>query len=585
MQTSHIKSILEKDIPIWIYYPVGMMAVIAKLIFASYQVLYLYLPAPIDDGLMYEAALSITEGNWLGEYNYLTISKHMGFALWEALLHQLGIPILIGNQALIALICMAVVASLTPVISKKWQRLVFFGLLYYIPTATASFTLRPYRDSIFPFVCLLVFACFIAVALRVNNPTWKKIPYLLLGGFALGAAYLLREDGYWVLPFTAVASIITAVCIFQKFGGKKRMYALVRLAIPYTVMVACIMAFSAMNYIHYGRFIVSDFTSSEFSAAIGALARVDADEGETWWSDQKISITAKARSLVYDNVPEFEMLEEWLESDIFFASYGYPQKKSESDDSEVYRDYTSGGFYWAIRRAADLTGVYEDANTAKEYWQNLADEINRLCDEGVLPSSGGKRVSTMPPIRSSYVQPVIEEALHSFWFVITFEDTSCYEAEALSYGYADDITPMEDFFFTPSSIIANEGQSTPYYHPRSLKVYSIMDFIRQFYVYLVPIALLVAVILQIKRGYFLLKNIKNLRHNNTELLLWLISLGIMLMSIFRIFIISYVTVASFAIGTYVMYLGSVHPLILLYILITFLAKPNPVVSDTQMPAE
>ena len=43
--------------------------------------------APLDDELMYRAARSITDCQWLGAYDYLTLSKQMFFAVWLQATH------------------------------------------------------------------------------------------------------------------------------------------------------------------------------------------------------------------------------------------------------------------------------------------------------------------------------------------------------------------------------------------------------------------------------------------------------------------------------------------------------------------
>ena len=58
--------------------------------------------SPIDDTLMFEMARSIREGNWLGEYGYLTLGKHSFFALWLAFLNVLHVNFLVGGQLLYA---------------------------------------------------------------------------------------------------------------------------------------------------------------------------------------------------------------------------------------------------------------------------------------------------------------------------------------------------------------------------------------------------------------------------------------------------------------------------------------------------
>ena len=56
--------------------------------------------APLDDELMFRAAQAITAGEWLGAYDYLTLSKAMFFPVWLALLHVLHLPYLVSEAAL-----------------------------------------------------------------------------------------------------------------------------------------------------------------------------------------------------------------------------------------------------------------------------------------------------------------------------------------------------------------------------------------------------------------------------------------------------------------------------------------------------
>ncbi len=323
-----------------------------------------------------------------------------------------------------------------------------------------------------------------------------------------------------------------------------------------------------MNLVQCGRFIVSDFSSGEFSAVIGAMSRVAPTEEESWWSDDKISIPRSAREQIYDAVPEFAVLEEYLEGEDFFNRYGYVQTNPTTE--EQYIDYSSGGFYWALRHAAQLEGVYDDAIKAEQYWQDLADEINALCDNGTLPSRFGERSSTMPPIRAGYILPVIVETFYGFWYALTFQDTSCY-MDYRTFGEPADILAMEEFLHQDANVAAVAGGTEPYYHPINLLAYKAMDVFRLLYMVLVPIAFVVAVAVQCRRGVWLVKQKLKLDEN---LLLWLISFGIVMMALFRCGIIAFVQVASFTIGTYSMYLGPVHLLVLLYIGITFFTKNN-----------
>ena len=56
--------------------------------------------APLDDELMFRAANAISAGQWLGTYDYLTLSKSMFFPVWLAALHALHLPYLTAGAGL-----------------------------------------------------------------------------------------------------------------------------------------------------------------------------------------------------------------------------------------------------------------------------------------------------------------------------------------------------------------------------------------------------------------------------------------------------------------------------------------------------
>lgn len=557
-----LKTLLKKDIPVWVYYLLAALAVAAKLYVVSYQTIFIWTEgAPLDDGFMMNAAFHITDGEWLGAYNWLALSKHALFALWLSLLHALHIPFLLGTQLLWLGACALCTAAFSPVVAKRWQRLVLFGFMFFLPSSSASFTLRVYRDSIFPALCMLVFAGFIGAALRLYKHEGKSVVFLVCAGLGLGGAYLCREDGFWVLPFAfAAAGIVALFLVFQKQITHRLRRALT-LCVPFVLMLACVLAYCGVNRAYYGRFIVSDFTSHEFNAAVGAMARVETQD-ENW--NPKVSISFQTRQLLYQNVPQFAPFEPYLESEAFYKSYANANTK--------HKDYSSGSFYWAVRLAAQQLGVYDTPEGAQEFWQSLADEINRQCDEGLLPQGTGKRVSTMPPMRAQYIAPTVQEAFHGFWYSLTFEDTRCYYPDSLSYGLPKNIAAWETYTGELSNVAAVEGGSLPYYHPRAQKLYSVMDAVRWVYVIGAPAAFFAALALQIYHAVRMLRS-KRRGQPVHGLMLWLILLGLLLMALLRCFIVAYVTVASFTIGTYVMYLSTVHPLLMLYSLAGLLSIP------------
>lgn len=147
-----MKKYLQKDISTRLALAAGALLVCVKLALTGLQ-LVLATPngAPIDDTLMYEAARSITEGRWLGEYGWLTLSKYMFFPVWLAGLNFLHIPYLLGGQLLQLAASLAGVWAVAPVVKKRWGRLLTLCALLFNPAATAAAVqLRIYRDNITP---------------------------------------------------------------------------------------------------------------------------------------------------------------------------------------------------------------------------------------------------------------------------------------------------------------------------------------------------------------------------------------------------------------------------------------------------
>ena len=102
------------------------------------------------------------------------------------------------------------VVSFKPVVQKNIYRLMLFIAVIYNPSTYAEHNLRVYRDSIFPILCTMFFVALAGWALRLKKDLKYSTPFLVIASFALGFAWICREDGFWLLPFGVVA---IAICI------------------------------------------------------------------------------------------------------------------------------------------------------------------------------------------------------------------------------------------------------------------------------------------------------------------------------------------------------------------------------------
>lgn len=517
--------------------------------------------APLDDELMFRAANCISAGEWLGAYDYLTLSKAMFFPVWLALIHALHLPYLVAGAGLWCAASLLAAFAVSPLWRKKEAgcarviTLTLFALLAFLPSSWAAYTLRVYRDNIFPALCLIFFAGMAGAALRaVLYPAGEKRlwPWLLAAGVGLGCGYLDREDaGLFLLPFAAVATIVMLVVLVRA----RRWRSCAAQAVPYALLAAAVLSFCGLNYSHYGVFALSDFSEGSFAAAMGAMMRVD-----TASEEPLLSVPTDAREKIYEAVPELEPLAYWLEED--------EQLQNDFRDPQL-DDYRAGSFYWAIRRAAQFEGIYDTPQKADACWQGVADAINAACDAGTLPSRTGERAATSQPIKASYVAPTLAETLRGIVHVVTFADCAPYEA-LRSIGTEEDMAQWSGYLHCGFNNAAEAGKDTPYYSPYQKLVFGIMEAITWVYRALLWLGLLAGVVCHFGALPRVLR-----RRTADTVVPWLLLFGILGIALLRCAMIAFVEVSSFGIGTSTMYLATVHPLFLLYAFVSVAAFGGP----------
>ena len=205
----------------------------------------------------------------------------------------------------------------------------------------------------------------------------------------------------------------------------------------------------------------------------------------------------------------------------------------------------------------------------------MAEELNRLCEEGVLPSEGGVRSGTTPPVRAENVLPTLAETAKSLSWCATFQDCAPYRTD-ITIGTAEDVAVWEAYLHTGANLAAQAGTANAYYNPVQKAAYGLLTLLRWGYAVCLPLALLAALRVFVRRGLALLHGGRGLAllQGGGGALLWWLELGFEGMALFRAAMMAFMEVASFHIGTYVMYLATVHPLLALFAAAVLLAGPS-----------
>ncbi len=511
-----------------------------RFILAQSQMIYI-IPgsAPIDDDLYFKWANSIVQGEWLGRYNYLTLSKYPAFAVYLAALHKLGIPYLTGNCLLWTVVCGACVWAFKPVIRTNKGALAFFVFMLFNPYSFNSTNLRVYRDSLFFMMCILFFAGMAGWALRLKKDVKNNLLFLVIAGIGFAVAWTGREDGYWLLPFFVAAVTICAVYIFIDKNLENKILRVAAAFIPAAITFAAVTVVCSLNYKYYGVYTISDFNGGSFAKCFGAMTRLP---HENW--HPMVSVPEDVREDIYRNCPTLAPFEDYLEGEDSGIRKGYM--------SGEVKDYKSGRLYWAIRRAAQEMGIYESRRKAEDFWRQAAREVEALCRQ--YDNSLPPRKSLTPPIKAEYIAPVIETGLDSILYVCSWKDMVPYEA-SLSDVTTGQIEKWESFLYEKSNYSAIEWTFTPYHSPFQSFCYKIMAAVVWLYrlltLVLMPLALFAVI-----KGFVQFKK----RSRQQQILLFILT-GLLAMAVFRLFIIAYMDVAAFGLGHYAMYLAVAYPVL------------------------
>ncbi len=519
-----------------------------RLVLASFGRLYLEPEnSPIDDQLMYNAAVSITNGEWLGPYAYNTIAKQMFFSVWLAFIHWLGAPYLIANAALTLAGAWVMAAALRPVLQKRLWVLGAFFLLAYCPVGFDQYNYRVYRDSITIPLMLLAIGGIAGAVLRLVLPQAGKRnaagwAFAVVGGLGLGASWLNREDGVWLLPFCCCFVLIGAVVLLKKNGLRKSLTALACLCLPFALLGGCLAAYADMNYKYYDRFILSDLTSKDFTTAYGLLVGIEDPE-----TGACRPISQTTRKKLYQNSTFFAALEPHWESPRVLGAYG-------SAEQGIY----GGSFYYGTRLANQLAGQYVDPLETKAFYEEMAAELLRLEAEGVITISHKTR-STVPWWRGEYLAPTVKELGNGLWMALTC-DTFASRPRLSVYSKDDLVAQMLEYLGGDIVRGYAAGTDKPYQNPLHKLATDILCWSWRILILPAMALALWAVFSGCRQGFGTVFGPRKDMQANESFWRWVLLCGLLLSGLLRCALMAYMEVTVFDIGTYLMYLSTAVPL-------------------------
>jgi len=375
-----------------------------------------------DDGLFFRGLDNILNGNWLGAYDNRTLAKGPMLSIVGAISAAFGVQAKL-TEAVIYLSAGGMLFLMSRRIGlPRTVAAALFVLILCNPHLWSSNGRRYLRDILYS-----TWAVFMVVSAMgcLSSPGARAQYWSAAGvGFFAGCAYLTREEDIWIITTLATLFGMAALVSFFR-QGISRTFAGWRFKIQLVMIGAAAMAAVVSpvllaNRVVYGRAVVSEFRSSDFRDAIGALMRV----GDIHPSGY-VPVSQSALESVFKVVPISESLRDIWPS----VSEGWAENVPTNLIPDYPKEIAGGWFIWAFRDAVAASGHYSTASAARDFYAQLAKEINEACDNGKLICRQ-KRDTLAPELTAKRMPDLITAFWDSLIYTAFIKSNEVYAARS-----------------------------------------------------------------------------------------------------------------------------------------------------------
>lgn len=364
----------------------------------------LFTPVPLipvlgaDDGHFMQQAVHISRLDWLGPYDHLTLIKGPGYPAFLAIGRVLHLPFPIATAAIECASFAFLAFAVGRLANSPRLATVMLAALAAFPWMWSGPLLRVLRDGFYTSL-LFLFLAFSMLAIWGGGK--RQWVLAAAAGITAGWMSITREEMPWLWPTIAVL----VVCF--GFTERRNSRPLPTSAI---VLLAGIFAFSVpptsaatLNYLKYGAFLVTDFTEPNFRSALKALYSVETGERIPY-----LPASRSSRLAAYEQSPTFAVLREALDGNPATLA-GWQRPGCDMYAGRFCSDYAGGWFMWAFRDAVAITGGYKSPQIAREFYRNMAAEINSAC-KGARLTCRYTPIAEIPPIAPGNLANVVTSA-------------------------------------------------------------------------------------------------------------------------------------------------------------------------------
>lgn len=346
-----------------------------------------------DDGLMVYLAENLRNGQWLGNYQRMTLVKGIGYPLFLAISNRLPLSYLSISSIFYTVSVLCFVYGVKPLFKTYKSLAVLCTVLLFSPVAAALFTFqRVYRNSISAAQVLLIIGSFAGIYYRREWSVKRQLPWIFGAMVGLTSFYFTREDAIWIMPFVLVVTliyVISVIFLFWKAHKRDMVMRIFLILLPCICLMGVKQTIQFLNQHYYGTAVVNELNEGAFAEMMKVIYSVE-DEKEL----KQTSVSRAKLETLYENSPTLSGIR--TEMDAQLAAWCGDEQYSKTWEVK------DGWFFWILRDAMSDGGYYRNPDTMAEFCGNVTEELKAAIANGTLEERPTMPSAMMSPWRKGY---------------------------------------------------------------------------------------------------------------------------------------------------------------------------------------
>ena len=357
-------------------------------------------------------AETIMDGQWLGEYNHMTLIRPPLYPLLLAVNSLTGWPLHIVQQGIYLMSIFLLVAALRTINVARWRTGIVFVLCAFHPGAFYPGMFVATEALYTPAATALLAGC-VGMFGRIEGPAGRFIFWVGVLTVSSTVFWFTRPEALWILPFCAVyLGFLLWSCRSRTWTCWVRVLA--GFLIPGAAVCSVGNYLTSKNEQYYGVRVVHELNEPNFVDAFRWLTRLAPDSRKPY-----ISVTSEAMEVAYEVSPHFARLKPFLSR----QTGGRGWSKHGCEWMGICNELPGGWAVWAIRDAAASVGAHVSATGASAFYGAIARELRQACRSKTLSCSRNPTGNILaPPATLTDIPRMLKSFVRMTVLMLTFGD-------------------------------------------------------------------------------------------------------------------------------------------------------------------